>query len=258
MRSQLFGAAAALGIAISGAQATDAPGMAQSAADYSVPAEDWSGFYLGIQGGYGDGDGQHSIITDGLGFLNAPFGPRSISGGFFGAQAGYDHQMSQIVIGINAEVNGSQIDGYFDNFTPGGVAEGDGYITDVTWFGSVRGRLGLVLPSQPDLMVYGTGGLAFGRIEAKNGDEAAGSFTCGVVGLGCAVGDSTETGYTVGAGLAWRVPLSGNTVVFNAEYAFYDLGTARISTVTQPGGAPHVFDVDTNFHTGRLGVSVLF
>jgi opacity protein-like surface antigen len=67
------------------------------------------------------------------------------------------------------------------------------------------------------------------------------------------MGSTTETGYTVGGGLAWR--LTGTALVLSAEYAFYDFGKARISTTSFNGGNPHVFDVDTSFHTGRIGLS---
>ncbi|WP_419908998.1 outer membrane protein [Hoeflea sp.] len=223
-------------------------------ANIPAHAQDWTGFYLGAHGGYGDGSGTHSIVTDAFGFLNAPFGP-NISGTFVGGQVGYDHQVSNWVVGVNGEINASWIDGVFDNNPPG---NDDVYQTDVQWFGSVRGRLGFVPPSAQSLMVFATGGLAFAEIEASNGDGLNGSF--GQLDTRQATGSATEVGYTLGAGAAWMPPIQVfNTanIVFIAEYAYYDFGNVRINTVRETG-ATHIFDVDADFHTGRFGVALKF
>ena len=219
-------------------------------------AQDWTGFYVGAQGGYGEGNGDHTITEDGFGFLGAPFGPDTIKGGFMGGQLGCDHQINMLVFGLNGEMNYSSISGFFDNLPPG---VDDGYETEIKWFGSVRGRLGVVLPNMPDLMVYATGGVAFARIRGQNGDLEPGiGFNC--AGTGCATGSKTATGYTVGGGLAFQVPIPGSTnlLVINAEYAYYDFGNVGISTTTQPNGDPHSFDVNTDIHTARIGASIKF
>jgi opacity protein-like surface antigen len=48
MKNQLFLAAAALAIAMSGAQAADPPVVPPPLAAPPAPADDWSGFYAGV------------------------------------------------------------------------------------------------------------------------------------------------------------------------------------------------------------------
>jgi opacity protein-like surface antigen len=158
---------------------------------------------------------------------------------------------------VNGEFNYSEIGGRFNNFNPGGVAQGDEYRTDVEWFASVRGRLGFIFPSAPELMAYAIGGVAFARIEGVEGDALNGSLNCA---NDCAKDKITDVGYTVGGGLAWQLPRSvtGMTVIINLEYAYYDFGTNEFSTTAQTSGSPHVFDAETDFHTGRIGVGIKF
>lgn len=221
-------------------------------------AQDWTGFYFGTQGGFGIGDGEHRIVADGFGFLNAPFGT-DINGGLWGGQAGFDYQLDQLVFGINGEFNVAWIDGIGDNggnaFGPGGD---DIYLTEMEWLAVVRGRLGFVVPSALNLMIYATGGVAFTEIEAANGDGLNGTF--GQLSAAQAKAKETDVGVTVGAGIAWMPPMFAfglGNVVLTAEYAYYDFGKIRVSTTTDVG-VPHVFNVKTNVHTGRVGVAVKF
>jgi outer membrane immunogenic protein len=219
------------------------------------PAPSWTGWYIGAQGGWSTGHANHSIITDGLGFLNAPFGPTNIDGGNYGAVLGYDWQLSPVwVFGLNTEINGGKLKGTFDN----GIAQGFGpggddiYQSEVNWFGSTRVKLGAVIPGAPQLMVYGTAGLAYADIKGANGD-GLGGFSALDERQGS--GSKVDFGYTVGGGLSWMIP--GTRLVLSGEGAFYDFGKTRINTVTNTGDA-HVFDVDTQFTSWRGILSYRF
>jgi outer membrane immunogenic protein len=114
------------------------------------------------------------------------------------------------------------------------------------WFGTVRGRVGYAI--WPTLMVYGTGGLAYGRLNESvsasfglsttvnsgnpptsitanfpNGTNLLLPFTASQA-FEAAV---TKTGWTVGGGIEGVVP---NThVTWKAEYLYMDLGTENFS-----------------------------
>jgi outer membrane immunogenic protein len=90
---------------------------------YGAPSTDWSGFYLGINGGDGWG-------KDG--------GSRS-SGGMAGGTIGYNVQTGPTVYGIEADLDWSGADGQ-------------------KYLSTVRGRLGY---ASGQLLPYLTGGLAF-------------------------------------------------------------------------------------------------
>lgn len=83
----------------------------EPAAAYAPAAFDWNGLYVGVNGGYGGGLFAHPFS------LNDP--PDSLpgtvditAGGFlYGVQAGFNAQMDNILFGIEADIQGSTIDG---------------------------------------------------------------------------------------------------------------------------------------------------
>jgi opacity protein-like surface antigen len=49
------------------------------------------------------------------------------------------------------------------------------YQAKIDWFGTVRGRLGLLVSDQ--LLIYGTGGLAYGRVAVSGGTNVSAQIT---------------------------------------------------------------------------------
>ena len=96
----------------------------------------------------------------------------------------------------------------------GGVSET--FEQRLPWFGTLRGRLGWA--SGP-LLIYGTGGLAYGREETKA------TVIDGAVGVINTVAQ-TRTGWTAGFGIeaALGAALGGNWTA-KAEYLHIDLGS---------------------------------
>src|SRR5690606_31219770 len=114
-------------------------------APYTPPAAvayDWTGVYIGVQGGY--------VWTD----LDFPGGGNeNFNGGTLGAHVGANWQHDSVVFGVEADIN------YIWNendYLLGGVPVEIG--TD--WAGSIRARLGFALDRT---LIYGTGGLAIAR-----------------------------------------------------------------------------------------------
>ncbi len=162
---------------------------------------DWSGFYAGLQAGYGSGE--HDRLTT-AGFANS----YDSDGWFGGVFLGYNRQYpNNVVVGVETDWNLSTIDG-----NDGGVG-GSLDTTDMDVFGSVRGRLGYAFDR---ILAFGTGGLAVGVFEHTN-----------TLGVGSATND-TEFGWTAGAGIEFAVT---NTIAVRGEYRYYDFGDY---TVTAP------------------------
>ncbi len=165
---------------------------------YVAPPFSWTGFYAGINGGYGWGTSDFS----------APFAPGSfnISGGLVGGTLGYNYQVNQIVFGIEGDVDASWIAG-------SAACGGFSCKTSNSWLGTVRGRLGYAFDR---FMPYVTGGAAFGDIKTT------------VTGFGS--GRDTNVGWTAGGGLEYAVtgPWS-----IKLEYLYVDLGRGG----TVPGTA---------------------
>ena len=127
----------------------------------------WAGFYLGAHGGYGWADDPFNKTLGLTGFLaGAIFPPLSgvDSRGFVaGFHAGANWQSRSVVGGLELDISGTGIKGSSSS-TAGGlrVTQNDKFDP----LGSVRARLGYLVT--PDVMVYGTGGLAWTQFSATN------------------------------------------------------------------------------------------
>ena len=160
------------------------------AAAIYAPVYNWTGFYIGVNGGGAFG---HSN-WDNVGGFN-------LTGGLVGGTIGFNWQPGPLVLGIESDLDWSGISGSTTNLCPLGCK------TANSWLGTVRGRVGYAFDR---IMPYVTGGLAFGNIKAS---------TPAFPGT-----DNANTGWTVGAGL--EVAIGGGWTA-KAEYLFVDLGSAN-------------------------------
>ena len=104
MRRLLLLVATSLTMA-AGASAADLPRTDQPRAYYSdAPAWTWTGFYLGLNGGYGFSTSSNQLALSG----DQPTGLYS-TGGFGGGQIGYNLQISQWVFGVEADFQDSRV-----------------------------------------------------------------------------------------------------------------------------------------------------
>ena len=146
---------------------------AKAAPAYVVPPlYNWTGFYVGINGGYGWGTSSFS----------APFttGSFDTSGGLVGGTLGYNWQSGQVVFGLEGDLDWTSIRGS----SPCGASSCE---TRNDWLGTVRGRLGYAFDR---FMPYVTGGAAFGNIKTS------------IAGFGSS--SDTNIGWTLGAGIEAR------------------------------------------------------
>jgi outer membrane immunogenic protein len=156
-----------------------------------APAYNWSGFYVGINGGGGWG---RSIWTSTGGF--------DTSGGLVGGTIGYNYQMNQVVLGVEGDIDWANISG---STAPGCTAiNAAGCQTSNSWLSTVRARLGYAADR---FMPYITAGAAFGDITASGP---------GLTGI-----DNTNAGWTAGGGIEFAI--IGHWTA-KAEYLFVDLG----------------------------------
>lgn len=154
-----------------------------------APIYNWSGFYVGINGGGGWG---RSDFAGPLG--SGSFNP---SGGLVGGTVGYNYQMGKTVLGLEGDIDWSNIRGS----TPCGVTNCDMHNR---WLSTVRGRVGYAADRW---MPYVTGGLALGDINTS------------ITGVGSA--NSTKAGWTLGGGI--EAAISG-PLTAKIEYLYVDLG----------------------------------
>ena len=193
-------AALALLAASNPAQAADILQPIDKSARPVVAYYNWTGFYLGANGGYGWGKSH----------WDSPVVSVKPKGWMAGGTAGFNYQAGAFVWGLEgdfdwADVSGSTACGAFSCQTQN------------TWLATARGRLGYAFDR---FLPYITGGGAFGRMRASSTDPAATGAS------------DTLIGWTVGGGLEYA--FLGNWSV-KIEYLYVDLGTFDCSTACSPG-----------------------
>ncbi len=222
----------ALTAAASAADLNRAPAAA-SFGDVPSHGVNWSGIYIGVNGGYGADAGE---IADKMGLLGA-----SPDGGFGGGQIGVNLQRGNLVFGIEADLQAANITGAKS------LAAGPytlGTKTSLDWFGTLRGRLGYAAGSA---LVYATGGLAYGHITDENSCATTGTCIC-VPGSNWKR-EKDATGYVVGGGAEYKFNPSWSA---KAEYQYLNLGQENHWAKT----TKEDFEVSTvrlglNYHVGR-------
>ena len=214
---------------------SDGPGSSDttnSAAHYN-----WTGFYAGINDGYGSANFDHTYAVDYGYFVNGLDGSldghiKTQGGGaLFGAQAGYNFLLGKnVVAGLETDADWTNMTGDVSvdaKLTgPNGVL---GYAeakagSELVAQGSVRARLGYLV-TQP-LLIYGTGGVAY----ALGWSHASAKFVSSPIDVNTSASASTYTGfYGWQAGLGAEYALT-DRITTRLEYLHTDLGTASIST----------------------------
>jgi outer membrane immunogenic protein len=246
-RFAIFGAGL-LSIAgfVGAASAADLPARTYTKAPVVVdPAYNWSGFYIGIEGGGDWGRSQHywnDPATPAFAGLPQTGGIKA-NGGLIGGTLGYNYQFSNnIVIGVENDIswtNSKGTAGYIAPFSPlTNTAE-----TSQSWLYTVRGRLGFAWNRW---MVFGTGGAAFT-------DE--GIQLCNVA-FGCGSQSKTVAGWTAGGGVEYA--FAGNWSA-KVEYLHNDFGSQYFArTLDTGGGNFHARDVTLTNDIVRAGVNYKF
>jgi outer membrane immunogenic protein len=228
------------------------------------PPPMWTGFYVGLNAGATWTNSNHQTIGVGpispfqnyrpwhsskydAGEIAAISTAASASGfnngnnvGFIGGgQIGYNWQFyNSLVAGVEADIQG--IAGTNGSRTVATAVPG-GYNNNDTWFGitsvrgsldylgTVRGRLGWLFT--PTLLLYGTGGLAYGGVTLNTATQVTNSYyntsnTSFPGGFGGVNYSNTQVGWTAGGGLEWMFWPNWSAKV---EYLYYDLGSVTQS-----------------------------
>ena len=249
--------------------AADMPVKARPA-PVMAPVWNWSGFYLGLNGGYSWGRSSRDLNffnpLNGATIATASGAGRDLDGGVFGGQIGYNWQASNWVFGIEADLQwtGQQgsttalcpVGGCFPALTFVPAAGGSSAtLTDkLEWFGTIRGRVGFTVT--PSVLLYATGGGAYGSVKT---DLGLSTLTANLVPVTIAGSRSTDRfGWTVGAGAEWMFASNWSGKL---EYLYMDLGSISNSVVfPTAAGLPLGANVTTQLtdHIFRGGINYRF
>lgn len=221
-----------------------------AAAPPSPPADSWTGFYIGLNAGgawgsdpvsTGASNSEYcSICAHALDFANASTQgaagvfPLKTDGFIGGGQFGYNWQLAdRWVAGFEADFQGlagagnsSATSTSFDvsGFANHSVDTDLSVSKSIDFLGTVRGRLGFLV--MPNLLVFGTGGFAYGHVKSSLAisQNLVGS---GLGALQLNIGTASNTsrlkgGWALGGGFEWMFASNWTAKV---EYLHYDLGS---------------------------------
>ena len=191
----------------------------------ATPASDWTGFYAGINAGYGWGNLTRDPVAGGPNIEN------NTDGFQFGGQAGYNMDMGGFVLGAEADLQWTNL-GYSEDIAGIGSFE-----SSMDFYGPIRGRAGITFGA---VMPYVTGGFAAGRGSASITDP----------GNVVTSQSANHVGWTVGAGLEAKAT---DNITFKAEYLYTNLGTQNYN-----GLAIGNTDITHNFSVVRAGINYKF
>jgi outer membrane immunogenic protein len=182
------------------------------------PPCDWTGFYIGINGGgvFGNdtevtdvdeynvdiGDPGHTFSYDADGWVG-------------GGQLGYNFQIGKwFVLGVEGDGGYLGVDGR--KRQPGSPGDDTFAETNPGFYTTLRARVGVTFNC---LMIYATGG-GFGSDYERRVEDDCNEGPCGDA-LGSGSDDDFRFGWTVGGGAEWAFTRHWSVKV---EYLHYDLG----------------------------------
>ncbi len=198
--------ATAAASATSLAQAADiVPSYPPVAAPVLYAPFTWTGFYIGgnLGGGFANANSTASA------FGVSATGSETLTGFIGGGQAGFNWQAGPAVLGLEADFQGTNQNN--------SVTIGPFTTTDkITYFGTVRGRVGVALDRWRPYVTAGWG-------------QGGWSTTASLAGIGTVNATSTHDFWTVGGGIEYA--FWGNASV-KLEYLHLDTGT--ITTTFPP------------------------
>jgi outer membrane immunogenic protein len=189
--------AALLAVPVAAQSADLGPAPSYKAPAYVAPSYfSWSGFYVGVNAGYGFGKADAGGGAD-----------VKPSGFIAGGTVGYNLQTGLWVWGIEGDFDYSAM-----------KDEVGGLEVKAPWFATVRGRIGYA--GWGNLLPYITGGAAFAKLEVDAG--AAGSDS------------DTRVGWTLGAGLEYALWSNWSVKVeyLYADLGTYDIGGGDVDFTT--------------------------
>jgi outer membrane immunogenic protein len=180
---------------------------------------DWTGVYLGINGGGGFG----SFVASSGGVSAS----EDLVGPFVGGQLGANAQWGKFVLGVEVDAHWADIK---NTSTAFGVT-----LTDkVDWFGTARARAGLALDNW---LIYGTGGLGYGDLNS--------SASNGVVTVSAS---ESRMAWTAGGG----IEVAYGPLVSRSEYLYIQ----SFNKTTNLGGL--LIDSHVGVHLIRGAISYKF
>ncbi len=150
----------------------------------TAQADQWSGFYGGIQTGWASLDNDYSHPDD----KRASDFEIDADGALIGAVAGFNWRRGNLILGIEGDISFANIDGESDTKA--------GHIAETNWLGTVRARAGILATN--NLLLFATAGLAVMDSDFEHSGHHAWSDTFVGWAAGAGLELSTKDGIRFG------------------------------------------------------------
>jgi outer membrane immunogenic protein len=202
-----------------------------------LPVYNWSGFYVGVNGGWGWGTSKFTF-TDAA-FPNGFSGTANDSGGVVGGTAGVNFQTGGFVFGVEGDWDWSGI----NTGTTLTICNVTGTCqTGNNWLATLRGRAGYAADR---VLFYGTAGGAFANMQTVFGGVTT---------------THDQAGWTAGAGIEWAFADNWTAKV---EYLYVNIGSSSVNCVatictTNNLGNPVPISASLTENLVRAGVNFKF
>lgn len=162
-------------------------------------AQDWTGGYVGLEGGFGSTNWQ-------LDFTGPAIDSASVSGLILGVEAGYYAQLdNNLVIGFAGDWSFSTING--------GSGPNPKYIYDINSFATAQIKFGVTTGATNQTLLYLSGGAMLADV--------------GYTNVGTSSGRKNYLGYVVGAGVEHMLT---EAVSLKAEVSYFDAGKGTFNS----------------------------
>jgi outer membrane immunogenic protein len=204
--------------------AADLPRPAYKAPISYVAPFSWSGFYVGINGGYGWGDAD---VSNSFG----SFTTGTQNGWLIGGTLGYNLQTGNWVWGLEGDIDYALIKGNTSNTLA--CSAGTCKFED-NWFATARGRIGYAFERWLPYVTFG-GAFAGTKVTPAGGSSST----------------DTAVGWTAGAGIEYAFVGSWSAKI---EYLYADLGKTTCG-VSICGIST---DIEPKVNIVRLGINYRF
>jgi outer membrane immunogenic protein len=259
MRKLLTGIAAGASVLFVASGAL-ADGQNYGPSNYGPRCASFQGFYLGGNGGFAyhdhtwnDRDAWARNEVD----LALPASVEGTDNGWTaGVQGGYNWQSGCTLFGFETDWNWADLDSsiFSTDGQPGAALDKLTVKSELSWFGTVRGRAGVVVDN---VLLYTTGGLAYARTK--------GSWTTENILAGGPLVETFSTsetrwGWVAGGGTEWAV---GSNITIKSEALYMQFedqdSTFNSRQATLNGNPPTKrFDEQDSAAVARVGVNYRF
>jgi outer membrane immunogenic protein len=231
-----------------------------------APPFSWTGFYFGLNAGYADPSSKIGVTPGGAwtgdpdeaGVVAAGTAKFNLDGFIGGAQAGYNYQIDNIVLGVEADADYLDLSGSYSTPHYGGVVERSSYwangSTKIDSLFTLRGRAGF---AADHWLFFLTGGLALAdenfkqSIGFNNPGEYIGlPLTGGANGYNAGSASTTAATWTVGGGVEYALDSHWS---FKGEYLYVDLKSLSFNS-SYTDTTPATFTMQHHDSLGGLNI----